>query len=179
MKNTKAVHRGLLLITVIFFTFSNRSEAQLKSKNASFVGNDPALDSLEKESMSKSLSVDIADIAEKSTRKKVKSNIDIRLFQHINSLKFQIYVDNKTKQKVLIRLWDKNGILVFEDVPQKKVKFQRIYDFSYLPENGEYSFSVFYENQNHYFSPTRVETVESIEELARLDNEYPKIGGGN
>ena len=174
MKTLKTFSQFLPLVVVFCFTFLSQTAAQLKSKNSSFVGNDPALDSLERASLSKSLSVDINDIAEKTTRKRVKSNIEVRLFQHTNSLKFQIYVDNKTKQKVLIRLWDKNGILVFEDVPQKRAKFQRAYDFSYLPENGEYSLSVFYENQNHYFSPTPVETAESIEELAKLDIEYPK-----
>jgi hypothetical protein len=172
MKKFKTIRRVLFGIVVVCLGNSGISEAQLRSQSTSTNGNDPALDSLEKASLQKGINFEYADVTDKATRKKTKSSVDIRLFQHLSSFKFQMYVSNKSQQKVIIRLWDKNGILVFEDVPQKKLRFQRAYDFSYLPNTGDYYFSAFFDNQNHYFNSTRLETVESIEELAKFSTEF-------
>jgi hypothetical protein len=174
MKKFKTIRRVLFGIVVVCLGNSSISEAQLRSQSTSTNGNDPALDSLERANLQKGINFEYAEVSEKPSRKKVKSSVDIRLFQHLSSFKFQMYVSNKTQQKIIIRLWDKNGILVFEDVPQKKMRFQRAYDFSYLPntDTGEYYFSAFFDNQNHYFNSTRLETVESIEELAKYSTEF-------
>lgn len=134
--------------------------------------NEPILDSLERVSMDNLVKIQDGT-AEFKIRKNVSTSVNAKLFQHLGAFKFQLYVDNKKQKKVVIRLRNNIGTIVFEDVVCRKDKFQRFYDFSFLANTGEYLFSAFYDNQEHYFLPIRLESIESIEELAMLSNQYP------
>jgi hypothetical protein len=105
--------------------------------------------------------------------------VEIRLFQAANALKFNLYVDNKDKHKIIIKVLDGSGITIFEDVPLEKDKFQRLYDMSFLTDKDVYYFTAFYDNQDHYFFPIRLESKETIDEVARLSIEYPIAKGKN
>ena len=141
--------------------------------------NVPVLDSAEKASMPKLVLLENASSIENPSQLRHKKKVEVRLFQIVNALKFNLYVDNKYKQKVIIKVLDRSGITIFEDVPSEKEKFQRLYDMTFLTDKDEYYFTAFYDNQDHYFFPIRLESKETIDEVAKLSTEYPIEKGKN
>jgi hypothetical protein len=166
----------------LFLFLINDSLAQLRplySSGRMVESNVPVLDSTEKASMPKMVLLEDALSIENPSQLKYKKKVDIRLFQIVNALKFNLYVDNKYKQKVVIKVLDRSGITIFEDVPSEKEKFQRLYDMTFLTDKDEYYFTAFYDNQDHYFFPIRLESKETIDEVAKLSTEYPIEKGKN
>jgi hypothetical protein len=166
----------------LFFCSNNQLIAQLRPlyTNGRMVeSNVPVLDSAEKASMPRMVLFEDALSIENPSQLRFKKKVEIRLFQIVNALKFNLYVDNKYKQKVIIKVLDKSGITIFEDVPSEKEKFQRLYDMTFLTDNDEYYFTAFYDNQDHYFFPIRLDSKETIDEVAKLSTEYPIEKGKN
>jgi hypothetical protein len=166
----------------ILFCLNNQIVAQLRPlyTNGRMVeSNVPTLDSAEKAAMPRMVLLEDALSIENPSQLKYKKKVEIRLFQIVNALKFNLYVDNKYKQKVIIKVLDRSGITIFEDVPSDKEKFQRLYDMSFLTDKDEYYFTAFYDNQDHYFFPIRLDSKETIDEVAKLSTEYPIEKGKN
>jgi uncharacterized protein YneR len=166
----------------LFLFFTNDSIAQLRplySNGRMVESNVPVLDSAEKASMPKMVLLEDALSIENPSQLKYKKKVDIRLFQIVNALKFNLYVDNKYKQKVTIKVIDGSGITIFEDVPTEQEKFQRLYDMTFLTDKDVYYFTAFYDNQDHYFFPIRLESKVTIDEVAKLSTEYPIEKGKN
>jgi hypothetical protein len=170
----------------IFFSLvvflNNKVIAQLRPLYTSgrmVESNVPALDSAEKAAMPRMVLLEDALSIENPSQLKYKKKVEIRLFQIVNALKFNLYVDNKYKQKVIIKVLDRSGITIFEDVPSEKEKFQRLYDMTFLSDKDEYYFTAFYDNQDHYFFPIRLDSKETIDEVAKLSTEYPIEKGKN
>lgn len=166
-----------LFLGLSLFFFSNiQSYAQLRplySTGRMVESNVPVLDSAEKASMPKMVLLEDALSIDNPSQLRYKKKVEIRLFQVINALKFNLYVDNKYKQKVIIKVLDGNGITIFEDVPTEQEKFQRLYDMTFLTDKDVYYFTAYYDNQDHYFFPIRLESKETIDEVAKLSTEYP------
>ncbi len=166
----------------LFFCFNSNLFAQLRPlyTNGRMVeSNVPVLDSAERASMPRMVLIEDALSIENPSQLRYKKKVEIRLFQIVNALKFNLYVDNKYKQKVVIKVLDKSGIVIFEDVPSEKDKFQRLYDMTFLTDKEEYYFTAFYDNQDHYFFPIRLDSKETIDEVAKLSIEYPIEKGKN
>ncbi len=167
---------------ILFFYFNTRIVAQLRplySNGRMVNSNVPVLDSAERASMPKMVLLEDALSIENPSQLKYKKKVEIRLFQVVNALKFNLYIDNKYKQMVTIKVLDGSGITIFEDVPSEKEKFQRLYDMTFLTDKDEYYFTAFYDNQDHYFFPIRLESKETMDEVARLSTEYPIEKGKN
>jgi hypothetical protein len=176
--NTSSFLIGIGLIFSATFQI-NAQFKPLTTTGRMVESNVPVLDSLEKVSYPKMVQLEDPASIENPSQRRFKKKVEVRLFQVLNASKFQLYVDNKLKQKVTLRVLDRSGILIFEDGPYEKDKFQRIYDLAMLKDIEEYYFTVFYEDQDHYFFPIRLETKESFEELAKLNTEYPLEIGKN
>jgi hypothetical protein len=171
-----------LLFGLSFLFFTQQVQAQFKplSTTGSMVeANVPVLDSLEKVTYPKTVQFEDPTSIENPSKRKPKPKIDVRIFQEKGDLRFYLYVDNKYKQKVFIRVLDKGGIQIFKDVTYESEKFQRVYDLSFLAGNEEYYFTAFYENQDHYFFPINIDTEETKEQVAQLSIEYPLEKGKN
>jgi hypothetical protein len=170
----------LLIGLSLFFSFQiNAQFRPLTTTGRMVETNVPVLDSTEKVVYPKMVKLEDETSIENPSKRKPKQKVEVRLFQETNALKFQLYVDNKYKQKVIIRVLDRGGIQIFEDVPYESDKFQRVYDLSFLAEKEEYYFTAFYENQDHYFFPINIDTEETKEQVARLSTEYPlELGKG-
>jgi hypothetical protein len=171
-----------LLFCLSFLLIYQQSQAQFKPLTTTgrmIESNVPVLDSLEKVIYPKRVQIEDPFSSENPSRRKPKPKVEIRLFQEKGELKFHLYVDNKYKQKVLIRVLDNTGIEIFRDVPYESDKFQRIYDLSFLAKKEEYYFTAFYENQDHYFFPINIDTDETKEQVALLSTEYPLAKGKN
>lgn len=167
---------------ILFFCFNNEIFAQLRPlyTNGRMVeSNVPILDSAERASMPRMVLLEDALSIENPSQLKYKKKVEIRLFQVVNALKFNLYVDNKYKQKVIIKVLDRSGITIFEDVPTEQEKFQRLYDMTFLTDKDEYYFTAFYDNQDHYFFPIRLDSKETIDEVAILSTQYPIEKGKN
>jgi hypothetical protein len=54
-----------------------------------------------------------------------------------------------------------------------------MYDITFLSVKDEYYFTAFYDNQDHYFFPIRLESKEILEKVAKLSTEYPIEKGKN
>ena len=176
-KFTKLVF-GLSLL----FCVNNQIIAQLRplySNGRMVNSNVPVLDSAERASMPRMVLLEDALSIENPSQLKYKKKVEIRLFQVVNALKFNLYIDNKYKQKVIIKVLDGSGITIFEDVPTEQEKFQRLYDMTFLTDKDVYYFTAFYDNQDHYFFPIRLESKETIDEVAKLSIEYPIEKGKN
>ena len=168
-------------LSLVFF-FNNHVIAQLRplySNGRMVNSNVPVLDSIERASMPKMVLLEDALSIENPSQLKYKKKVEIRLFQVVDALKFNLYIDNKYKQKVTIKVLDGSGITIFEDVPTQQEKFQRLYDMTFLTDKDVYYFTAFYENQDHYFFPVRLESKETINEVAKLSTEYPIEKGKN
>jgi hypothetical protein len=177
-KNTinKIIYLGFGLVFLIVF----QTKAQKLSVTGRMIDNNvPVLDSVEKASLPKMVLLEDALSIENPSQRKYKKKVEIRLFQEVNALRFNLYVDNKFKQKVIIKVLDSSGITIFEDVPSEKEKYQRLYDMTFLTDKDEYYFTAFYDNQDHYFFPIRLESKEILEEVAKLSTEYPIEKGKN
>ncbi len=166
----------------LFFCSSFQTTAQFKPLTTTgrmVESNVPALDSLEKVTYPKMVQLEDPTSIENPSQRRFKKKVEVRLFQVLNAPKFQLYVDNKLKQKVTLKVLDRSGITIFEDGPYEKDKFQRIYDLAMLNDIEEYYFTVYYDDQDHYFFPIRLETTEIFEEIAKLNIEYPLEIGKN
>jgi hypothetical protein len=166
----------------IISCFNNQLVAQLRPLSTTgrmVESNVPTLDSAEKASMPRMVLLEDALSIENPSQLRYKKKVEIRLFQIVNALKFNLYVDNKYKQKVIIKVIDGSGITIFEDVPTEQEKFQRLYDMTFLTDKDVYYFTAFYDNQDHYFFPIRLESKETIDEVAKLSTEYPIEKGKN
>lgn len=169
---------GLSLLSCL----NNQLFAQLRPLYANgrmIESNVPALDSAEKASMPRMVLLEDALSIENPSQLRYKKKVEIRLFQVINASKFNLYVDNKYKHKIIIKVLDQSGMTIFEDIPTEKEKFQRLYDMTFLSDKDEYYFTAFYDNQDHYFFPIRLESKETIDEVAKLSTEYPIERGKN
>ena len=163
---------GLSLLS----SLNNQLTAQLRPLYATgqmVESNIPILDSIEKANMSRMVLLEDALSIENPSQLRYKKKVEIRFFQVVNALKFNLYIDNKHKQKVIIKILNESGVTIFEDVPTEKDKFQRLYDMTSLTNKDVYYFTAFYDNQDHYFFPVRVESKEIIDEVAKLSIEYP------
>ena len=172
----------LVLGLSLFFCFNTQIIAQLRplySNGRMVNSNVPVLDSAERASMPRMVLLEDALSIENPSQLKYKKKVEIRLFQVVNALKFNLYIDNKYKQKVTIKVLDGSGITIFEDVPTEQEKFQRLYDMTFLTDKDVYYFTAFYDNQDHYFFPIRLESKETIDEVAKLSTEYPIEKGKN
>lgn len=172
----KIIYLGLGLVFLIGFQTSAQKLSDTGRINDSNV---PVLDSMEKASLPKMVLLEDALSIENPSQKKYKKNVEIRLFQEVNALRFNLYVDNKFKLKVIIKVLDGSGITIFEDVPSEKEKYQRLYDMTFLSDKDKYYFTAFYNNQDHYFSPIRLESKEILKEVAKLRTKYPIEKGKN
>jgi hypothetical protein len=171
-----------LLFSLSFLFFFQQIQAQFKpltTTGSMIEANVPVLDSLEKVIYPKRVLLEDPTSSENPSRRKPKPKVEVRLFQEKGDLKFYMYVDNKYKQKVVIRVLDKGGIQIFRDIPYEIEKFQRFYDLSFLTEKEEYYFTAFYDNQDHYFFPINIDTEETKEQVAQLSTEYPLGKGKN
>jgi hypothetical protein len=167
-------HYFLLIGLSLFFCLQiNAQFKPLTTTGRMVETNVPVLDSTERVIYPKMVKIEDETSIENPSRRKPKAKVEVRLFQEKGSLKFQLYVDNKSKQKVFIRVLDRGGIQIFEDVPYEIEKFQRVYDLSFLAEKEEYYFTAYYEEQDHYFFPINIDTEETKEQVARLSIEYP------
>lgn len=173
----KTIDLLLRLSVLLSFQQINAQFNPLTTTGRMIESNIPVLDSSEKLLYPKMVKFEDSTSIENPSRRKPKPKVDVRLFQERVALKFHLYADNKYKQKVVIRVLDKEGIPIFEDVPYEMDKFQRVYDLSFLSEKGEYYFTAFYENQDHYFIPINIDTEETKEQVVRLSSEYP-LGKG-
>ena len=166
----------------LLLSVNNQIFAQLRplySSGRIIESNVPVLDSAEKASMPKLVLLEDAYSIANPSQLKYKKKVEIRLFQVVNAVKFNLYVDNKYKQKLTIKVLDGSGITIFEDVPTDQEKFQRLYDMSFLTNKDIYYFTAFYDNQDHYFFPIHLATKETIDEVAKLSTEYPIEKGKN
>lgn len=181
MKNSTNVSIFSVLFSLIF-SVSFHINAQFKPLTTTgrmVESNIPALDSLEKVTYPKMVQLEDPTSIENPSQRRFKKKVEVRLFQVLNDSKFQLYVDNKLKQKVTLKVLDRSGITIFEDGPYEKDKFQRIYDLAMLKDIEEYYFTIYYDDQDHYFFPIRLETTEIFEEIAKLNIEYPLEIGKN
>ena len=133
--------------------------------------NEQALDSLEKSTL---LKLHIDDYSQEETDKKAKL-VNIKVFRQVTSFKFDAYIENKNSKKVIFRLLDEDRKVVFEDVPIKKTKYQRVYDFSYLTNPERYQLVLIYDNREHPVMPVTLESIEAIEEHSQLSVEYANV----
>lgn len=166
----------------LFFCLNNNLLAQLRplySNGRMVESNVPVLDSVEKASMPRMVLLEDALSIENPSQLRYKKKVEIRLFQVVNALKFNLYIDNKYKQRVTIKVIDGSGITIFEDVPTEQEKFQRLYDMTFLTDKDVYYFTAYYDNQDHYFFPIRLESKETIDEVAKLSTQYPIEKGKN
>lgn len=176
-KSAKLVFGLSLLLCLNIDSFAQLRP--LYSNGRMVESNVPVLDSVEKASMPKMIVIEDALSIENPSQLKNKKKVEVRLFQIVNALKFNLYVDNKYKQKVVIRVIDGSGMTIFEDIPIDKDKYQRLYDMTFLTGKNEYYFTAFYDNQDHYFFPIRIESKETVDQVARLSTEYPMENGKN
>ena len=179
MKKHKTNNKIYLSIGLVFLMIFQINAQKLSVTGRMIDNNVPVLDSLEKASLPKKVQLENALSIENPSQIRNKKKVEIRLFQEIDALKFNLYVDNKAKKKIIIKVLDRSGITIFEDVPSEREKFQRIYDMTFLSDKEEYYFTAFYENQDHYFFPIRLESKEILEEVAKLSTEYPIEKGKN
>jgi hypothetical protein len=176
---SKTVSLSIGLSLLFSFQQINAQFKPLSTTGRMIESNVPVLDSTEKIVYPKMVKLEDETSIENPSKRKPKPKVEVRLFQETNALKFQLYVDNKYKQKVIIRVLDRGSIQIFEDVPYEGEKFQRLYDLSFLAEKEEYYFSAFYENQDHYFFPINIDTEETKAQVAKLSTEYPlELGKG-
>lgn len=152
-----------LLIGIISMIACNSTTAQ-----STTTVNEQVLDSLEKSTLVK---LHINDDSQEGTERKNKS-VNIKVFRQATTFKFDAYIENKTGKKIVFRLLDEERRVVFEDVPIKKMKYQRVYDFTYLSNPERYQLVLIYDNREHPILPIRLETIEAIEEYSQLSVEY-------
>jgi|GEM_PF-3883982 len=158
----------------IMFLILFQTKAQKSSKTDPMVDNNfPILDSMEKAKLPKMVLLEDAFSIENPSQRKNKKQVEIRSFQEVNSFKIKLFVDNKFKKKVTISVLDSNGITIFEDFPSEKIKYQKLFDMTFLTDKVRYFFTAFYENQNHYFFPILADSKEILEEIANLSSQYP------
>ncbi len=180
--NMNFVNKFKGLVLGLFFFSITQSNAQLRplyTNGRMIESNVPVLDSVEKASMPKLVLLEDALSIENPSQLRFKKKVEIRFFQVVNALKFNLYIDNKYKQKIVIKVLDSEGITIFEDVPTEQEKFQRLYDMNFLTDKEVYYFTAYYDNQDHYFFPIRLESKETIDEVAKLSTQYPIEKGKN
>jgi hypothetical protein len=101
-----------------------QTKAQKLSVTGRMIDNNfPVLDSMEKACLPKMVILEDALSIENPSQIKYKKKVEIRLFQEVSALKFNLYVDNKFKQKIIIKVLDGSGITIFEDVLSEKEKY--------------------------------------------------------